>query len=386
MRAFHVRFLLFALLATVVLAFPVKAQDRTDEIKRELAVQAEQTVADVTAVLARSKQLEKTDAAKAKELLQKCLTAVNDSTALDDKQRADMRGRLLARLKEVEATGREQKAGPERSDKAAREEKERQALDKLQSQQKGPYDLAKERIDAGKKAAETQGNLRSTSEKGLTDITLEVLKSSAKTQEERITKYFIAKSELRKTKLTKEEAALLKALSSSISVDFDKNSFKEVMTYLGDKTGINLFPDTASLREAGVEYDSPVTFKANRVSVRTVLKKVLGDLGLTYVIMDGNVQIIHPDRVKDFMVTRAYPVQDLVAPFDMRWGLLANRAQMIQQANLLIQLIINTVEPTSWQGVSERGYGTIGFDPATMTLVVRQTAEMHYMLGGGLGR
>jgi hypothetical protein len=49
-------------------------------------------------------------------------------------------------------------------------------------------------------------------------------------------------------------------------------------------------------------------------------------------------------------------------------------------------MIISTVDPASWQGVSERGYGTISYDPATMSLVVRQTAEMHYMLGGGLGK
>jgi hypothetical protein len=251
---------------------------------------------------------------------------------------------------------------------------------------KTPYDIAKDRIDAAKKNAESQSELNKAREQGLTDVTIDVLRSNSKTQEERITKYFIAKSDLRKTKLSKEEAALLKALSSTISVDFDKYAFKEVMNYLGDKTGINIFPDAASLKEAGVEYDTPVTFKAKNVSLRTVLKKVLADLGLTYVIVDGNVQIIHPDRTKDYLVARSYPVQDLIAPFDMRWGPIANRIQMNQQAALLMQMIMNTIEPTSWQGMSDRGFGTISYDPATMSLIVRQTAEMHYMLGGGLGR
>ena len=65
---------------------------------------------------------------------------------------------------------------------------------------------------------------------------------------------------------------------------------------------------------------------------------------------------------------------------------MANKVQMAQQANQLILMIMNTIEPASWQGVGERGYGTISYNPATMTLIVRQTAEMHYMLGGGLGR
>jgi hypothetical protein len=381
-----------AFLAALIPASSLKAQDYFELKKRELAVQAQQTTADVLAALEKSKELEKTSAAQAKELLQKNLLAVNDSNALDDKQRAELRGRLLARLKEVEATNREQKAGADSTakttaDKAAREEKERLALGKLQGQQQSTYDLSKSRIDAGKKAIDTQSDLRSAREKGLTDATLDVLKSNSKTQEQRITQYFIAKSEMRKTsKLSKEEANLLKTLSSTISVDFDKSQFKDVMNYLTDKLGINIFPDTASLKDAGVEYDTPVSFKASKVTVRTVLKKILGDLGLTYVIMEGNIQVITPDRTKDYMVARSYPIQDLIAPFDMRWGPIANRIQMNQQAAGLIQLIINTVEPSSWQGNSERGYGTISYDPATMSLVVRQTAEMHYMLGGGLGR
>jgi hypothetical protein len=381
-----------ALLAALTTTSFLRAQDYFELRKREMAVQAQQTAADVMAALDKSKELEKSSTAKAKELLQKSLLAVNDSNALDDKQRAELRGKLLARLKEVEATNREQKAGADSNgkaaaDKAAREEKERQALGKLQGQQKSTYDLSKDRIDSGKKALGAQDELRSTREKGLTDATLDVLKSNSKTQEQRITSYFIAKSEQRKTnKLSKEEAALLKTLNSTISVDFDKNPFKDVMNYLTDKLGINIFPDTASLKDAGVEYDTPVTFKAGKVTVRTVLKKILGDLGLTYVIMEGNIQVITPDRTKDYMVVRSYPIQDLIVPFDTRWGPLANRIQMNQQAAQLIQLIINSVEPSSWQGVNDRGYGTISYDPATMSLIVRQTAEMHYMLGGGLGR
>jgi hypothetical protein len=388
----HIAVFGLALLAALTATSFLRAQDYFELKKREMAVQAQQTAADVMAALDKSKELEKTSAAQAKELLQKSLLAVNDSNALDDKQRADLRGRLLARLKEVEATNREQKAGTDSTgkaaaDKAARDEKERLALGKLQGQQKSTFDLAKDRIDSGKKAMDTQNDLRSARDKGQTDATLDVLRSSSKTQEQRITSYFIAKSEMRKTtKLSKEEAALLKTLSSTISVDFDKHPFKDVMNYLTDKLGINIFPDTGSLKDAGVEYDTPVTFKASKVTVRTVLKKILGDLGLTYVIMEGNIQVITPDRTKDYMVVRSYPIADLVTPFDMRWGPLANRIQMNQQAAQLIQLIINSVEPSSWQGNSERGYGTISYDPATMSLIVRQTAEMHYMLGGGLGR
>ena len=32
--------------------------------------------------------------------------------------------------------------------------------------------------------------------------------------------------------------------------------------------------------------------------------------------------------------------------------------------------------------VINQGGGTIAFDPITMSLIVKQTAEVHYMLGG----
>jgi hypothetical protein len=106
---------------------------------------------------------------------------------------------------------------------------------------------------------------------------------------------------------------------------------------------------------------------------------------LTFVIKDGNVHVITPDRMKDYTVVRYYPVQDLMAPINPRFGPIAAAAQRQQQANQLILMITQTIEPTSWQGLGERGFATISYDPASMSLVIRHTAEMHFMLGGGFG-
>jgi hypothetical protein len=148
--------------------------------------------------------------------------------------------------------------------------------------------------------------------------------------------------------------------------------------------GLQIFVDEASLKEAMIEYDTPVGFKHKKVTVRTILKKVFADLGLTYVIKDGAIQVITPEKVKDYLVARAYPVADLVAPFDMRMPPYAQKVQMFQAAQQLMQMIVNMIEPASWVGIGDRGYGTIFYDPATMSIIVRHTAEMHYQLGGGL--
>jgi hypothetical protein len=383
---------LLVLVAAVVVAVPAASgQDYFEQKKRELAVEAQKVTADANAALEKSRELEKTDAAQAKALLQKNLLAISDSVALDSKQRADLQKRLSDRVREVEATAREQKARNDQAakaaaDKAAREEKDRMEKAKAGTQGKSVYDQAKDRVDGTKKTVDKYEELRYMREKGVTDIALDIDKTSTKMTEERITKYFIEKSEMRKNqKLTKEEVALLKALNSTISVDFNGDKLKDVLQFIQDKTGINIFIDEASMKDAGADYSSEVKFKANKVTVRTVLKKVFADLGLTYVIKEANIQVITPDRTKDYLVTRVYPVQDLIAPFsNLKYDPYAQKAIMAQQAQGLMQMIVNTVEPASWQGIGERGYGTIMYDPARMAIIVRHTAEMHYQLGGGL--
>ena len=58
---------------------------------------------------------------------------------------------------------------------------------------------------------------------------------------------------------------------------------------------------------------------------------------------------------------------------------------MAQSVSLLIQTIVGTVEPDSWQVNNPEAKGTIYFDPRTLNLIVKQSAEVHYVLGG-LGR
>jgi hypothetical protein len=384
------------LLAGLIAVSAVRADDFFEQKKKEQALQAQQSIADVTTALNSSRELEKTDAAKAKAILTKALDDLADARSLDARQYKDLNDKLLARLAHVEDTLSAQKKNAAstsklNADKEAQAEKERQIKDKLAGGGKSSYDQAKDRIDGTKKTLETQSSLNKMKEKGITDVTLDIYKSASRMTEERITQYFIDKSEKRKAnKLTKDEVAILKALNSTMKADFDKVSVKEFLQYMQDKVpGLTIFVDEASRKDVdpdNVLYDTPITFKAAKVSVRTLLKKVFSDLGLTYVIKDAAIQVITPDRAKDYVVARAYPVQDLVAPFDMRWGMYANKAQMFQQAQLLMAMIVNTIEPQSWAGNSERGFGTISYDPVTMAIVVRHTAEMHYQLGGGLAR
>jgi hypothetical protein len=388
------RFSCLGLLATVFCASAVHAQDYFEQKKKEQAIQTQLAIANVTAALESSKDLEKKDPAKAKALLEKALYDLADARGLDNKQYKELNDKLLARLGQVETTLIGQKKANDNEakakiDKAVQDDKQRQWTEKQHMQAKAAYDQAKDRIEGGKKLIDAYTSLRQMKEKGVTDATLEIYKSASKMTEERITPYFIAKSELRtKGKLSKDEVALLKALNSKMTPDFDKTPLKDFLEYMETKVpGLTMFLDEASRKELDLDYSTPVTFKTNsKVTVKTILKKVFGDLGLTYVIKEAAIQVITPERTKDYLVTRAYPIQDLITPFDLRMPPYVNQAQMAQQAQQLMLMIVNMIEPQSWAGVGERGYGTIFFEPATKSLIVHHTAEMHYQLGGGLAK
>ena len=107
--------------------------------------------------------------------------------------------------------------------------------------------------------------------------------------------------------------------------------------------------------------------------MRTVLHKVLADLGLTYIIRNEAIQVVSPAMAKQMMVTKTYYIRDLLPG---GWGFFS-----AVQAAQLIDMIQSTVEPQSWK--ANGGDGTIVYDPITRALVVRQNAEFHSVLSSG---
>jgi hypothetical protein len=378
-----------AVLTLLAISTATQAQDYFDQQKKSLDVEAQKLVSDATTALETSRTMEKTDAAAAKTLLEKRLREVTDSSSLDDKQRNDLRKKLLDRIRDVNGTLALHKGDDSKSkldaDKMARDDK-----NKGDSTNKSLYEQSKSKIEGTKKTVDTYGDLKTRMNKNATDIALDAEKTFSKQTEERFTKYFEERAKKRTDqKLTSEETALLKVLNSTISVDFKDASLKEVLEFLDAKSDgkLNIFLDQSSIKEAGVDYESKVNFKGKSMKVRTLLKKVFGDLGLTWAIKDAAVQVITPDKIKDFMVSRAYPVGDLISPVaNNRMPMWLQKQYMYNQAQQLMQTIVSMIEPNSWQGTSEKGYGTISYNEATMSIVVNHTAEMHYMLGGGLSR
>src|SRR5262249_51383847 len=99
-----------------------------------------------------------------------------------------------------------------------------------------------------------------------------------------------------------------------------------------------------------------------------LLRKILADLGLTYVVKDEVIEVVSPQKARSMMSVRTYYVGDLAAN---RW-----------QAAVLIDLIQSTIEPESWR--ANGGAGALGYPPLTRSLVIKQTSEFHSALSGAL--
>jgi hypothetical protein len=185
------------------------------------------------------------------------------------------------------------------------------------------------------------------------------------------------------TGLTLAERKFLRMLNTTLSVDFNKTPLQDVLKYLQEKTGLKLAADQAPPK------DARVTLKANKEPVRVILKKSLAAAGLTFILKEGAVRVMTPEKARQFLVVwasydRPSPrLRDLVPKWDVRRRLqqrLHDRARLRQEAKELIDFVVTSVAPESWE--ANGGPGTIRVSLVTGALIIRQSEEFFYSVRG----
>ena len=176
-----------------------------------------------------------------------------------------------------------------------------------------------------------------------------------------------------KSVATEKEKEILKALDSPVTIMFDGSTFESVIDYLQTLSGVPIIVDKGTLDRAGINYDTPVNVKKMRISLRTALRKVLSEYGLTYIVEKETIHVLTNDEAKNKMTVRTYYLGDIAGATDFTFGAAFSRLQMAQNVASLIQTIVGTVDPDSWQVNNPDAKGTIKFDPITLTLIVKQT-------------
>ena len=112
-----------------------------------------------------------------------------------------------------------------------------------------------------------------------------------------------------------KEIEIENKLSSNVSLKFRETPLSEVVNYLKDVSGINIYLDPMGLSEEGVHPSTPVTIDLpQEISMKSALTLILAPLHLNYVV-ENEVLKITSEQLRDSSVyTTMYNVADLVIP------------------------------------------------------------------------
>jgi hypothetical protein len=192
---------------------------------------------------------------------------------------------------------------------------------------------------------------------------------------------------LNKPLLTKKEQEILNSLAKPISVAYDKANFKDVIQHLTDTLGCEIVVDQNALNDALITSETQISRKVNKVSARTILRTILGELGLAYVIKNDVIQVVSKEQAEKMMVKRTYYLGDLLsggqfAQAGIRFNPGIDMLQAQQNVISIMGLIQSSVDPDSWEANGKGGKGTISFYGPLMAIIVVNSAEVHGMMGG----
>ena len=160
-----------------------------------------------------------------------------------------------------------------------------------------------------------------------------------------------------------EERRIYAALSEKDSVFFDEMPLVDAMRYFSQQHGIPIQLASKKLEEAAVPLDTPVTRTLRGISLRSILKVILDDLELTYVIRDSVLLITTPEDAEWQERVVVYDVRELVEMPDGQ-----------PDFDPLSDLITSMVSPQSWDdGTGPGPVRGIGSD----WIVFSQSDEIH---------
>ena len=102
------------------------------------------------------------------------------------------------------------------------------------------------------------------------------------------------------------EDAVRKLSAQKITVDFDQVKLADALDFLRDATGLNLVLLPSG---AAKDADQPVRLKAKDLTVKSVLKLLLHQRGLTVAWRDGALAIVPVEDVQEDVAMKIYDVR-----------------------------------------------------------------------------
>lgn len=116
------------------------------------------------------------------------------------------------------------------------------------------------------------------------------------------------------------EQRIYQELGKNTTIDVVEMPLKDVVLYLTETHNIPIVLSLKKLEEASVSSDTPITKSLRGITLRSALRLILKELELTYVVRDEVMQITTPEDAESQLITKVYPVGDLVIPIQAGGG------------------------------------------------------------------
>ena len=123
----------------------------------------------------------------------------------------------------------------------------------------------------------------------------------------------------------------MEASAKPMTLDMKDSTLEAVIDYLKDKSGVQIIVPQKVLDEMMITYKTPVSVDLKQVTMRTILKKVLADVGLVYIVKDNVIQVTTPEIASKTLTTRTYYMGDLLTLTDVRIPAYARQAEAIRR-------------------------------------------------------
>ena len=168
------------------------------------------------------------------------------------------------------------------------------------------------------------------------------------------------------------EEAIEKALAAKTSCEFIETPLGDVVDFFREMHKINIIADKKALDDVGIGTDTPITARISGVSFCSALELILRPLDLSWTIHNEVLLVTTPEEAETMLVTKVYPVADLLAPGDGK-----QPAGEDYDYDSLADVITSSVAPDSWDEVG--GPGSLAVAPFghVNALVISQTYHIH---------
>jgi general secretion pathway protein D len=114
---------------------------------------------------------------------------------------------------------------------------------------------------------------------------------------------------------SEKELEIERKLRTPVSLSFANKPLSEVLDYLANLTGVNLYLDPQGLAQEGITSDTPVSIEVHHeIMFKSALNLILEPLHLSYLIKDEVLKITSEQLRNGEVYTISYNVADLVVP------------------------------------------------------------------------